>query len=182
MNCPDCGAAMEPATTITSFHCTGCGSVHFPGGNADGIAVVGEPGGVLCPVCRVPLVSARIEGELVCYCGQCRGFLADTERFGIIVGKRRALHGPNEKRIEPFDPADLQRTIRCPNCEQRMDTHPYFGGGNVVVDTCEGCGLVWLDAGELAVIERYIPHVPQIERTLTLYGGRFQGGPHDMPV
>jgi Zn-finger nucleic acid-binding protein len=51
-----------------------------------------------------------------------------------------------------------------------MDAHPYFGGGNAVVDTCERCGLVWLDAGELAIIERYVPHVHQIERTLRLPG------------
>jgi len=61
--------------------------------------------------------------------------------------------------------------LTCPNCQQRMDTHPYFGGGNVVVDTCEGCGLIWLDAGELAIIERYVPHVHQIERTLPLPRG-----------
>jgi Zn-finger nucleic acid-binding protein len=49
-----------------------------------------------------------------------------------------------------------------------MDTHPYFGGGNAVVDTCERCGLIWLDAGELPIIERYIPHVRQIEAPLIL--------------
>ena len=49
-----------------------------------------------------------------------------------------------------------------------MEAHPYFGGGNAVVDTCEHCGLIWLDAGELAVIERYIPHVHQIEKSLRL--------------
>ena len=49
-----------------------------------------------------------------------------------------------------------------------MEAHPYFGGGNAVVDTCERCGLIWLDAGELAVIERYIPHRHNIEHALRL--------------
>jgi hypothetical protein len=39
-----------------------------------------------------------------------------------------------------------------------------------VVDTCEACGLIWLDADELAVIERYVPHQHKIERTLMLPG------------
>jgi hypothetical protein len=39
-----------------------------------------------------------------------------------------------------------------------MEAHPYFGGGNAVVDTCEVCESIWLDAGELAIIERYLPH------------------------
>jgi Zn-finger nucleic acid-binding protein len=30
-----------------------------------------------------------------------------------------------------------------------MDTHPYYGPGNVVIDNCGRCGLVWLDFGEL---------------------------------
>jgi Zn-finger nucleic acid-binding protein len=33
-----------------------------------------------------------------------------------------------------------------------MATHPYYGPGNVVIDTCTACDLVWLDFGELAQI------------------------------
>jgi Zn-finger nucleic acid-binding protein len=182
MNCPHCGAAMEPADDPDSVLCTDCGGAPLREEAADGVDVIGEPVGALCPLCRVPLVSALIEDETVCYCGQCRGFLAPIDTFGVIVGKRRARHGPHEHRSDPFDPAELRRVLACPRCGQHMDAHPYFGGGNAVVDTCEGCGLIWLDAGELATIERYLPHVHQIERTLTPLGGRYQGGPFDMPL
>jgi Zn-finger nucleic acid-binding protein len=128
------------------------------------------------------LVSARIEEETVYYCGACHGFLTATETFRALVAKRRCQHAPGDQATEPFDPAELDYYVNCPNCNQRMDTHPYFGGGNVVVDTCEPCGLIWLDMDKLAVIERYVPHVHQIERTLNLRGGRYQGGPSDMPV
>jgi Zn-finger nucleic acid-binding protein len=170
MNCPSCGAALEPVGNHQHFHCTHCGNFYLPEETGDGVAVVGEPTGIACPVCQVPLVSALIEGETVCYCEHCRGFLTQTATFAAIVTKRRALHRPHESRPDPFDPAELKRGVSCPSCRRRMDTHPYFGGGNAVVDTCEDCGLIWLDAGELAVIERYVPHVPQIERTLTLAG------------
>ena len=30
-----------------------------------------------------------------------------------------------------------------------MSTHPYYGPGNIVIDTCAGCGVIWLDFGEL---------------------------------
>lgn len=33
-----------------------------------------------------------------------------------------------------------------------MATHPYYGPGNVVIDTCEDCNIVWLDFGELSQI------------------------------
>jgi Zn-finger nucleic acid-binding protein len=182
MNCPGCGAAMEPAGKRNYFRCTHCGDFHFPDETGDGVGVVGEPVGANCPLCRVPLVSALIEDETVCYCGHCRGFLAEIDTFAVIVTKRRAFHGPNEKHTDPFDPAELKRVLTCPNCHQRMDTHPYFGGGNAVVDTCEPCGLIWLDTGDLTIIQRYVPHVHQIERTLTPLGGRYQGGPFDMPL
>ena len=37
-----------------------------------------------------------------------------------------------------------------------MDAHYYAGPGNVVLDSCEDCGLIWLDRGELA----HIAHAP----------------------
>jgi Zn-finger nucleic acid-binding protein len=33
-----------------------------------------------------------------------------------------------------------------------MDTHFYAGPGNVIVDSCDGCSLIWLDRGELTRI------------------------------
>jgi Zn-finger nucleic acid-binding protein len=33
-----------------------------------------------------------------------------------------------------------------------MDTHYYAGPGNVIVDSCDTCSLLWLDRGELTRI------------------------------
>ena len=49
----------------------------------------------------------------------------------------------------PPDTGDLKRVIQCPKCNRRMDTHFYAGPGNVIVDTCDACDLIWLDRGEL---------------------------------
>jgi len=35
-----------------------------------------------------------------------------------------------------------------------METHFYAGPGNVVMDSCENCELIWLDRGELMHIAR----------------------------
>ena len=178
MNCPRCAFAMEAAGKPE--YCKQCGyQVSIETG--DGVVVVGEKIEAICPSCRAPLLSAQIEEETVACCGQCGGFLAEMESFRVIVAKRRSCHSSGEKCTEPFDPAELERVLSCPRCKQPMDTHPYFGGGNVVVNTCERCSVIWLEAGKLALIERYLPYVHQIERTLTLRGGRYQGGPNDMP-
>jgi Zn-finger nucleic acid-binding protein len=163
MNCPGCGAAMQIAGNRNHFHCSHCGRFEFPQETGDGVAGLGEKSERNCPVCRSALETALLEGEDVGYCRQCRGFLSATDAFGRVVAKRRALHGPHEQITEPFDPEELNRVVRCPGCEGRMETHPYFGGGNAVVDTCESCHWIWLDAGELAIIERYIPHVRPVD-------------------
>jgi Zn-finger nucleic acid-binding protein len=168
MNCPACGAAMQLVGNRRHFHCEHCESFQFPEETDEGVSPLGEPAGCDCPVCREPLQNAVIDGEAVAYCDHCRGFLTLTATFGLIVGKRRQHHGAHEQIIEPFDPAELRRSLSCPKCHKQMEAHPYFGGGNAVVDTCERCGLIWLDAGELSIIERYIPHVRQVEPTLNL--------------
>jgi Zn-finger nucleic acid-binding protein len=33
-----------------------------------------------------------------------------------------------------------------------MTTHPYYGPGNVVIDNCPACAVIWLDHGELTAI------------------------------
>jgi Zn-finger nucleic acid-binding protein len=171
MNCPGCGAAMKPAGNRNYFLCDHCGNYAFPHDTGDGICPTEDAAGVSCPVCAVPLVTAVIDGETVAYCGRCRGFLTLIPTFGGVVEKRRSLHGPNEQQPAPFDPAELKRVLKCPKCHLRMEAHPYFGGGNAVVDTCERCRLIWLDAGELAIIERYIPHQHHIEPALRLPDG-----------
>ena len=168
MNCPACGAAMRLVGNHRHFHCDHCELFHFPEETNEGVSPLGEPAGCDCPVCHRPLQNALIDGESVAYCDRCRGFLTLTPTFGQIVYKRRQHHGPHELITEPFDQAELRRSLLCPRCKKRMDVHPYFGGGNAVVDTCERCQLIWLDAGELAVIERYIPHVRQPEPAFAL--------------
>ena len=42
----------------------------------------------------------------------------------------------------------------CPGCGEQMEVHPYYGPGNVLIDSCGECALVWLDRGEIATISR----------------------------
>ena len=66
----------------------------------------------------------------------------------------------------PADHDDLKRTIQCPKCNLRMDAHRYAGPGNVVVDTCDNCSLIWLDRGEIT----RIAHAPDNEDFERTYG------------
>lgn len=169
MNCPGCGAAMRLVSNRGYFRCAYCDRYHFPAETGDdGVCPLGQPTDLDCPVCQTALQTALIDGEPVNYCPSCRGFLAALDAFGRIVTKRRANHGPHERVATPFDPAELERRCLCPVCSRRMEAHPFGGGGNAVVDTCGRCHAVWLDAGELAILERHVPVAHRIEAAVPL--------------
>lgn len=155
MNCDNCGGGLKPVGNRSYFRCPYCETFQFPEVSKDGIAALGTDSEFDCPVCSDPLVEAAIDGHIVAYCSSCCGFLAENGVFGYIVQKRRAAQPRTSPDCQPFSPEELRRRIACPRCRRTMDTHPYHGGGNAVIDTCGRCRLVWLDAEELTVIVRY---------------------------
>jgi Zn-finger nucleic acid-binding protein len=159
MNCRNCGAAMQPVGNRSYFRCDHCGTFGFPTTNADGVADVGAATELPCPVCQANLSVGAIEGHTVRYCTTCQGFLATNADFGEIVPKKRNQFADQPTSARAFDPKELQRRLKCPQCRKVMVTHPYGGGGNAVVDTCDRCRVIWLDAQELEVIARYRPAV-----------------------
>ncbi|GAB5444444.1 MAG: hypothetical protein Fues2KO_47930 [Fuerstiella sp.] len=109
----------------------------------------------LCPCCEGVLEKGQAEGRPVLYCSRCYGFLLKNEHFGAIVRQRRAAReGREAEAVRPLDARQYERQIRCPACRSFMEAHPYYGPGNVVIDSCSACHYVWLDHGELRTIER----------------------------
>ncbi len=74
------------------------------------------------------------------------------QEFEGLIDELRASRG-NEA-APAADKGDLRRKIACPQCRHFMDAHFYGGGGNVVIDSCAECSLIWLDRGELMRIAR----------------------------
>ena len=83
------------------------------------------------------------------YCRNCRGVLIARRSFAAVVEKRRAWATGTPGPPVPLNRQELERKVRCPACTGPMATHPYYGPGNVVIDSCETCELMWLDFGEL---------------------------------
>jgi Zn-finger nucleic acid-binding protein len=52
----------------------------------------------------------------------------------------------------PLNREKLRRQITCPKCGWRFETYPHSGPGNVVLDGCTACDLIWLDFGEMRQI------------------------------
>ena len=137
------------------YFCRYCGSFHFPEtAGDDGVRVLGASReGAACAVCGKPLALALLdEAYPIQYCENCRGVLIARAAFATVVHRRRAWATGQPGPPVPLNRTEYDRKIACPSCKKVMATHPYYGPGNVVIDTCEPCENVWLDFGELKQI------------------------------
>lgn len=133
------------------FLCEYCGSYYFPNPTLEGLRVLGEtPDGLKCPVCKVTLQVASFDEEARGYhCLTCRGILLNRFAFRNVVTTRRTHATKPPAPVHPLDHSQMERRVHCPQCARPMNTHPYYGPGNIVIDTCDPCNLIWLDGMEL---------------------------------
>lgn len=153
-SCDNCGAPLKAVPGRHYLQCPYCLSFHFPTQEQDGVLPGTEFSGHACPVCAHLLVRASIEGIEAHWCENCHGILLSRRNFTQVVEVRRAMHRKGYDVDEVVEVLDITpRRLRCPNCHNFMETHPYFGPGHVVIDTCGDCHLIWLDPGELTRID-----------------------------
>lgn len=134
------------------FRCPSCRAVHFPDPDESGVRDLAEESGLPCPACRTPLHHAAAGGIRLERCPNCRGLLIDTESFLAIIETLGPQTPQSELPPRPIREEELARRIRCPRCNDDMDTHPYAGPGNIVIDNCPACHLNFLDPRELPQI------------------------------
>jgi Zn-finger nucleic acid-binding protein len=151
MNCTNCGATMQLFERRGYYRCLHCGSFHFLEQQEEGIRVLGDaPPDLACPLCRAPLALATIDDtHRVHMCRQCRGLLLPRRAFAALVQWRRSWASGAPVPPAPLERTELQREVHCPACRATMATHPYYGPGSIVIDMCDRCDAIWLDAGEL---------------------------------
>ena len=158
MNCNSCSGVMLQVYGQTHFHCSSCNSFEFPtelGNSLEAIKPKGKVTPFQCPKCAIDLQVGTLHDQVeVCFCENCRGFVVDSATFGAIATELRDAYTGPEDTPQPIDPTQMDRRESCPACFERMDAHPYYGPGNIVLDTCMYCKLAWLDHGELSRIIR----------------------------
>lgn len=157
MNCENCGAPMQVVDGRDHFACAYCLSFLFPTdleSSSDRIKSLRQPVDRRCPVCHVALMAGAIDGRSMTHCDRCRGILVSSDDFFQIVRARRAVFDGPPAAPRRLDHGELRRSVPCPACSRSMEVHPYYGPGNVVIDSCRPCRLIWLDHGEMASIER----------------------------
>jgi len=154
--CQQCGGAASTVPGREYLQCNYCRSLIFTADNPltiDRITPMGDQLDAACPACSQTLCTGEVEGCRVLYCGDCYGLLLKHEDFGTITRVRRGRReGCESVPVSPLNTAEYERKIDCPNCQSTMEVHPYYGPGNVIIDSCSNCHYIWLDHGELKTV------------------------------
>lgn len=107
-----------------------------------------------CPVCNVELLAVVYDDSFVLQCPTCNGHLLSTPGFNGF--KRHVPRTEDDLKAEvasQFKGSTPQR-LKCPHCHFLMRkerlTVPVL---DVHADVCDRCSLVWLDGGELAMLQ-----------------------------
>src|SRR5262245_5443168 len=172
MNCQNCGAAMALVESRRYFRCRHCGSYHFHQSvEADGIRIIGHlPDAPKCPVCAPGMAHALLDDHHpIDFCARCRGVLLPRQTFAGVTYTRRAWATSPPAEPVPLEREAMHRELACPKCGGRFETYPHYGPGNVVIDSCAKCDVIWLDFGEMQQIvdapgrDRGSRHAPRID-------------------
>jgi Zn-finger nucleic acid-binding protein len=118
------------------------------------IKVTDQGAEIICPRCGVEMVFGELLRTKIVACNKCHGILVQTADFGLMVDVLRRDYVGTEDKPRPIDSHDLEVVVQCPACWNKMEVHPYCGPGNIVIDSCAKCCLVWLDGGELVRVIR----------------------------
>jgi Zn-finger nucleic acid-binding protein len=158
VNCAQCGGLTSIVPGQQHLQCRFCSSLVFTTDNPLTVDRISPLGGTLespCPCCQKPLQTGKIDEYPALYCQGCYGVLLRNEHFGAALRARRARRTVAESEDpRAIDLKQYERILRCPSCDGAMEVHPYYGPGNVMIDSCSGCGYLWLDHAELSRLER----------------------------
>lgn len=106
-----------------------------------------------CPVCNVELTPFEYEGFRIAKCLRCHGHLVKKSRLNSI----RRVRGQTTPQLKRESKRDFKNstkaTLKCPRCHFKMRKQPVKAPLDLALDVCERCQLVWLDGGELAIVQ-----------------------------
>ncbi|NNE00494.1 MAG: zf-TFIIB domain-containing protein [Pirellulaceae bacterium] len=158
MNCESCSDVMTSVHNQDYFHCQSCNAYRFPtdlANSVEPIAPLGQSVDAVCPKCHVSLETGMIFDRWeVCFCNNCRGVLIQSDCVQVVTHELRAAYKGLDDPPRTICQDELNCRRNCPACAKPLDTHAYYGAGNVVIDSCCHCALTWLDHGELNTMIR----------------------------
>jgi Zn-finger nucleic acid-binding protein len=175
-NCPNCGAAIPPDSTvceycrsaITSRVCAKCygsisgGMTQCPHCGAKAAETAPEKtGSFRCPRCHTKLAPISIGKHELNECTQCGGLWVDKNDFQEICTKEEEQESVLQFNIAPINTSTIPEDkptrayIPCPQCGKLMSQKNFSGCSGIVLDWCRDHGS-WFDRSELLQVVQFI--------------------------
>jgi Zn-finger nucleic acid-binding protein len=107
-----------------------------------------------CPSCFVPLARIEEKNFKSFSCNHCFGTWISSIALTRLVRDPAApkSQATLHELAETVTAAHTTTRLRCPQCEKEMLKDKFHPMVPVGIDRCKPCGMVWLDAGELALL------------------------------
>lgn len=119
---------------------------------------------VNCPRCATELKDLTLESSVVKACPKCEGTWYPDEALGQVTD--HSLSELQQTELSPslvadkLSEIDLEKAIKCPQCDKEMARYTYSLTCQIVLDECPEHG-VWLDDGELGTLMSYLTDLDQ---------------------
>lgn len=158
--CPRC----DQPLTGTEKTCPGCGRPLAKTGGLAGIPAKA----VSCPICKIPVYTAGLDGLEVLHCAECGGLGIRREVMMKLQpqGKKTIEIGAEELQHKTpafFEPRQKPPFLICPFCGKRMQG---LKMGKTELDQCEKCDGIWLEGPKLEMLQELIgPYKSRMSRS-----------------
>ncbi len=106
-----------------------------------------------CPLCAVNLTRTQYEGFPLFQCPQCGGHFVEKPRLeGMKRKKERSIEMLKQDARDSYTGSN-DADVKCPRCLRSMKKELILDPITIELDVCADCGAVWLDPGELAMVQ-----------------------------
>ncbi|MDW8051187.1 MAG: zf-TFIIB domain-containing protein [Armatimonadota bacterium] len=118
----------------------------------------------LCPNCQIPLRPQVHLGVTIDVCPACAGMWFDADELTYLHQMDESIFPRLDALYQPEVVAYESPWARlCPVCQQPMRPYNYLYTSDIVLDTCDNCGGVWVDHGELEKMYRVLQDARAME-------------------
>lgn len=110
-----------------------------------------------CPRCRGDLTTRQVGQVEIDVCEACGGHWYDAgelERIRQLAPPERPRGLPDPKPPRWVDGA--AEDVQCPRCRETLAAERYAYSSDLVIDRCQACQGVWIDAGELEKMDALV--------------------------
>ena len=124
-----------------------------------------------CPRDGATLTNEKYEGDVVVNrCPSCSGIWLDSGELKTVQETIEHDYSAELDRIDTvgrayeFARQEALPEIDCPKCGGDLNPREYAYCSQILIDRCADCGGVWLDAGEIAALEKFFEKAAAEER------------------